>query len=91
MQSNQAENLAQLQTLLREGKVTEADELITKQMVEAAAAARAAAGLPPEPAPPRPPQLVVYDLFDAIISHLGNHPLLLELLAELHALVYPKA
>lgn len=78
-------NIEAARALLKEGKVQEADDLLKTLSADATAAAEAAAGKPAEPPPPRAPELIIFDLFFEIIAHLGNKPLLEQLLEDLKA------
>lgn len=74
-----AEVLDQVQALIREGKVQEADDLLAKHKTELAAK--------PEPdAPPPPPRQIgdiLKELYTEITLHLGSPARLVELLKEL--------
>lgn len=75
-------DLKEIQTLLREGKVQEADDLVSKQIVSEQAAAAAAAGEPPPPETPPTAEESLIALLDAAVTHLGSPPRLVYLLAR---------
>jgi hypothetical protein len=78
--------VSRAQALLREGKVQEADDLLSAQTAKLAAAG--AAGTAPPPPPPPPPEptwynyaLLAEQLFESVIAtlasvfaHVGNPP-----------------
>ncbi len=78
-------NIADVRALLKEGKVQEADDLLT--IIEAADAERAGAAAAKPAAPPRPraPNLVLMELLSELVAHLGNKPAHEALLEELRA------
>ena len=77
-----AEVLDKVQALMREGKVDEADALISEH--KAAVAAAPQPGDPPPP--PRKQQDIFYELLNELVQHLGSPPALVALLKELSAL-----
>jgi hypothetical protein len=79
--------LAQVRKLMREGKVQEADDLLSKHMAATPQAQAAAAAAAAEPAPPRDYDTVLHELLTAVVDKLGNHPALEKLLEELKAIV----
>jgi len=82
-------NIADVRALLKEGKVQEADDLLTILAAADAEKVGAAAAKPAEPPPPRSPDLVMMELFSELISHLGNKPAHEVLLEELKAVLAP--
>lgn len=75
--------LAKIAALLAEGKLTEAHALAASAEAAEPAPAGVSTSAPAEPAPPRKSEAILVDLLSAIVSHLGNHPKLLELVDEL--------
>jgi len=78
-------NIADVRALLKEGKVQEADDLLT---ILAAADAEKAGAVAPKfvvLSPPRRPNLVLLELLSELVSHLGNKPAHEALLEELRA------
>ena len=69
--------------LMREGKVNEADALLSAAQASAIEFADRAAGKPAPPKPPRAASVVMLDLFDAIVAHQGRPPRVEALLNEL--------
>ena len=80
-----AEVLAQVQSLLREDKKQEADDLITHHREEQQKAAIAAGTQPAPPAPPRTPSEMIQELLRFLVEQMGSHPRAVELLRELEA------
>lgn len=79
--------LAQARNLLREGKVQHADNLISDHFKQLAAGGAAVPETAAAPAPERPPQTIVHDLFTEIVALLGNKDSLVNLLNELRAVI----
>jgi len=69
--------------LMRDGKVNDADALLTDARASAIEAADRAAGKPAAPKPPRRFGDIELDLLDAIAQHLGRPPRIEALLVEL--------
>jgi hypothetical protein len=84
-----ATELANIRILLQNGDVQGASDKAAVLQKEIDADARAAAGIPAEPAAPRAADLVILDLFEAMIMHMGNRPQLQALLKELQAVAAP--
>lgn len=83
-------DLKAIQALLREGKVQEADDAISKQLAAAEAPpASESSASPPTPAP-RPAAAILVDVLDEITAHLGNRPRVAHLVAEFRAAVEKK-
>lgn len=74
-----AEVLDKVQALMREGKVDEADALISEH--KAAVAAAPQPGDPPPP--PRTAADIVKELFNELVTHVGSPPALVALYKEL--------
>ena len=71
--------------LLREGRVQEADDLITKDFA-AQGLAEDKGDLQPPVKPPRTAMLITIDIFTALVGLHGNPSPLYELLNELQAI-----
>jgi hypothetical protein len=80
------EVLAAVQVSLREGRVQDADNLITAHIKELAAAG-AAQAIPAVPAPPREPMEVILDILAELIAAAGNKESLVRRLTELRAVL----
>lgn len=80
----QTEELWNVRKLLREGKVQDADDLITKYFAAEKLVEDKADQAPPEK-PPRTPAVVTADLLTEIVGLLGNKESLLATLKELAA------
>ena len=90
MATESGDSLSAASALLKAGKTTEADQMITR-LDQAAKAAAGAGAEPPEPAQPRKPEEVIVDIFTAIHSILGTSPALVPLIAELKDVLKPAA
>lgn len=75
------EVLATARGLMREGKVQEADDLITQH--QAATAAAAAATQEVTPPAPREPNAIIADALNVLVGLAGNPEPLVKLLEEL--------
>jgi len=84
-----SKNIADVRALLKEGKVQEADDLLTRLEAADAEKSGAAAAKPVEPPPPRAPNLVLMELLSELVAHLGNKPAHEVLLEELKAVLAP--
>jgi hypothetical protein len=76
------EEMAQVSSLLKEGRVSEAALLNDQLVADAKMAEAEAAGRPVEPPPPRAPQVILRDILGQIAHDLGNRPTLEALLHE---------
>jgi|HubBroStandDraft_3_1064219.scaffolds.fasta_scaffold410896_2 hypothetical protein len=76
-----AEINAKAKALLDKGQVAAAQEVLQEKPSDVTAAEAEAAKVK-EPAPPRKPEIVLYELLDAISSHAGHPPRVAALLAE---------
>lgn len=81
MASDNLDTIKRASALLREGRVQEADDLLTASARQIAA--EASPGVPPPPPAPREPLQVVYAMLALIGAHLGNPPGLSRLVDEL--------
>lgn len=79
------DTLAQAQALMREGKIQEADDLLSKQIAEDEKTAAEASAAEPAPVAPRTPEEIVHAFFTEIVHHLGSTPRLAALMAEFEA------
>ena len=73
------EALAKAQTLIREGKTQEADDLLAEHLTAVAAAPKP--GDPPPP--PRTAADIAKDILNELVTHLGSPPSLVALYKEL--------
>lgn len=71
MATVEAAILTEIQSLLRAGKVQEADDLTTKHIAAAAAPAPGAPAAPAPPKPPRHPNTILSELLTVISNALG--------------------
>ena len=81
------ETLAKAQSLMREGKVQAADDLIRDHFRASVAEGGPGAPVPAEPAAPRPPLTVVHDILTVMAGLLGNKDDVVTLLTELRAVL----
>lgn len=81
------ETLAKVKSLMREGKVQAADDLIRDHFRASVAEGGPGAPMPAEAAPVRPPLAVVHDIVSELVALLGNKQSLLDLLTELRAVL----
>lgn len=72
---------------LEEGRITDAHAAAVDAAAKEAAAAPPPAPDPLTPAPVRAVEPIIFDLFDAIVSHLGTPPALTGFLDELESAI----
>jgi hypothetical protein len=82
-----AKSLDSAIALLREGKATEADELISA--LKAELAVESGASTPHSPPPPREPLFILIDFAQAVSEEMGSPPALKRLVAEMQATIKP--
>lgn len=78
-----AEINAKVKNLLEKGQVAAAQEALNEKPTDVTDA-QAAAAKAAEPPPPRKPEVVLYDLLEAISAHAGHPPRVADLLKEFH-------
>lgn len=76
-----AEINAKVKDLLDKGQVAAAQKALEEKPTDVTDA-EAAAAKAAEPPPPRKPEVVLYDLLDAISAHAGHPPRVSDLLKE---------
>jgi hypothetical protein len=78
--------MKQAQALMREGKVQEADDLLTQGLAASSVEAGSQTAAAAAPTPPRAVPSILTDIFDTIHSLLGAPPQLEGLLTELKSI-----
>jgi hypothetical protein len=76
-----AEINAKAKDLLEKGQVAAAQEVLQEKPSDVTAA-EASAAKKAEPPPPRKPEIVLYELLEALSAHAGHPPRVAALLAE---------
>jgi hypothetical protein len=83
--SDTQKTLTEAVALLREGKVQEADDLLSKHGRELLSASGTGAAVSEPAPPPRAPNVILLDFGRELVSHLGSPPALVHLLQEFEA------